>query len=573
MPPRSTARVTGSESKSKEPDDRFRKLYEEFGVAWASANGSANNLITEECPFCGEEGKFYVNIATGQYCCHRGSCQAEGNHFTFLTRMHQEFLKRTTATEYSLLGKKRGGIAPQTLRNHELAFDPDLDRWLIPFKSSGENSIVNIQFYYWNQAKPNKFNLPGLTTSIYNLNKLDGTLVRPALTCEGPLDAIALDYAIGDKSRGRYDIVATPGGFKKGWEEFFRGRKVRLLYDNDKAGEQHRKKAQELLAGVADEILMLKWPEGAPEGYDLTDWVTEHGKSTSIISFINENSFKFVPQPKLRIHHGRRKSEEDKVIDWVWPNHLRTGTYCSFSGEQGTLKSTIALYLAAKYTLGEPMPTMKGDKLAWEKVLLPAGHVLYIHAEDDRDRVENGFELELGNFEHWHCMGAQTMDGGFLNVLDHLQEMKETIREFGIRFVIIDGQNSVVGAPCIATDMLARHNVTNPLHQFAQSHNICLLGIRNEDDEGRALGPQSMGDLARCLMRAENVSDPKDNPRYGKLVFPKVSDVAPELYPDIPYSVKNLGGASRQILWGKQQGLADVARKVMREKRAVGQEQ
>jgi hypothetical protein len=370
------------------------------------------------------------------------------------------------------------------------------------------------------------------------------------LLCEGPLDAIALDYNIGSNNRPKYDILATTGaGFIRDWVQFFQGRKVRVCFDNDPSGREQAKKVEELLGGIASELLVLKWPAGLPDGYDISDFVRDHPKSC-FVGFVRENRYKVTAEKRLLVHHGKRPSADERPVDWVWTNHLRCGTYASFSGRQGTFKTTIALEIAARYSTGRPMPTMKDGRLDWEKPTMPPGHVLYIHAEDDRDAVENGFERAGGDFTKWHSMTAQTADGDSLNILANLTEIEEIVREYDIRFVIIDGQNSVVGAPNISTDMLARCNVTNKLHQFAQRLNMCLLGIRNEDVEGRALGPQSMGDIGRCVLRAVE-TDPKSNPPYCQLAFVKVSDVARSKYPPIPYSIKDLGGSSRQILWGK----------------------
>jgi hypothetical protein len=212
---------------------------------------------------------------------------------------------------------------------------------------------------------------------------------------------------------------------------------------------------------------------------------------------------------------------------------------------------------------------MRGDKLSWEEIGMPAGHVLYLYVEDNRDEVENGFEWAGGDFKYWHCMPAKTRDGDPLNVLDHIKEIEQTVREYDIRFVIIDGQNSVVGAPCIATDMLARNNVTNKLHQFAQRLNICLMGIRNEDAEGRALGPQSFGDIGRCVLRAVDLGPAAGLP-YGRLEFVKVSDTARSNYPPIPYSVKDHGGSHREILWGKYKPNPIKASRETRSKEANG---
>jgi hypothetical protein len=58
-----------------------------------------------------------------------------------------------------------------------------------------------------------------------------------------------------------------------------------------------------------------------------------------------------------------------------------------------------------------------------------------------------------------------------------------------------------------------------------------------------------MKDLGRCVLRAEELKRCKGR-RYFMLVFVKVNDVNQDLYPPIPYSVEDLGGASRRILWG-----------------------
>jgi hypothetical protein len=516
----------------------FRRLYEALGLAFGDRL-CGDEAEAEECPYCGRD-KFHVNVTDGQFHCKH--CGAEGNPTTYLTRLHAEVLSGTTAEHYSHLGEARG-VSPQTLRRHELAYDSGGSQWLVPFKATTE-SVVNLQRYLPGKPKPNKFMLPELPASLYRFDRLAAAgRDVPVLLCEGPWDAVALDYNLG-ANRGKYVVAATPGTFKEVWAEHFRGRKVRVLFDNDEGGRQQAERVGRLLgeSGVAEELLCLKWPEGHPDGCDLNDLVREADRKP-VLGWLLEHCRKAVRQPKLLVYHGRRPASEDRPIEWVWPHRLRTATYASFSGRQGTFKTTIALDIAARYTAGRPMPLCKAPGL-------PAGHVLYLHAEDNRGEVEDGFERAGGDFGRWHVMPAVTRDGDPLNVLDHLEEIRGAVREYGTRLVVIDGQNSVVGAPCIATDMLARNNVTNKLHQFAQKENLCLLGVRNEDADGRALGPQSMGDIARCVMRAYELT-PRTDPPYLKLEFLKVSDTARSNYRPIPYSVKDLGGAARKILWGK----------------------
>jgi hypothetical protein len=546
------------------PRRDYTRLYETLGVAF-SRNRSGDEAIAETCPFCGREpSKFYVNVSTGQYDCKH--CGEKGNPTTFLTWLHEDCLGRTTPDQYSTLGKVRG-VAPQTLRDvHQLAYCDAADCWLVPFKSS-KGSVVNFQLYYPDREKPNKLNLPGLPTALYGFDRLAAAdKAKPVLLCEGPFDAIALDYDIGAKHRPRYAVVATPGGFKEEWVEHFRGRKVRAFYDNDKGGEQHRERVRKLLgeSGEAAELLLLKCPAGF-DGCDVNDLVRRPEYRGRVLGFLLKHSFAVQAEPKLAWSHGwERKATGPEQIDWVWPDHLRCGTYVSFSGEQGTLKSTIARELVSRYTLGEMMPEC--DRLG-----LPAGHAVYVTAEDSQKDVWAHFDRLGADRDRLSVLPAVLRDGDPLNVLEHLPELEALIREQGTRLVAIDGQNSVVGAPNISTDMLARHNVTNKLHQFAQRLNVCLVGIRNEDAEGRALGPQSMGDVGRCVLRAVEEAKGADGQRYFRLVFKKVSDVSPSAYPPIPYSVEDLGGPARRILWGKSRpkdfGELKAARAAAREGR------
>src|SRR5262249_8933869 len=151
-----------------------------------------------------------------------------------------------TSAHYAALGRARG-VAPQTLQRHQLAYHEGLSCWLVPFKNA-QGKVINLMRYEPDRPKPNKFMLPGLPTALYGFDRLMAAdKSKLVLLCEGPLDAIALDYSIGSGNRPKYVIVATPGAFKEEWAEYFRGRKVRAFYDNDDAGRKHTERVRKLL--------------------------------------------------------------------------------------------------------------------------------------------------------------------------------------------------------------------------------------------------------------------------------------------------------------------------------------
>jgi hypothetical protein len=442
----------------------YTRVFREFGVAFRGTN-SSGEALADACPWCGKD-KFYVNAAKGVYHCKH--CDEKGNVTTYLTWLHREFLERTTNVHYIQLSRKRGGVAWQTFQSHGWAYDAPLDRWLIPFKNSKGN-VVNLQQYYPNKAtKPNKYLLPELPSALYGLGKLlDPKRQRcPVWLCEGPPDGVALDWNIGATNRAKYVIVATPGPFKAEWAGLFRGRKVRALFDNDQGGDQHRRQVQKLLgdSGVADELLLLKWPDGTPDGFDVNDLMTTQFKDgNSALGWLVKNCIKVIADSPLAWSHGwdRAANAAEEVIIWVWDCRLCCGTYASFSGRKGTLKSLLMREIVALYTQGKALPDCT-------EASLPPGHVVYVTAEDIVGKAWAELLRFGANKDLISVLPAVLKDGEQLNVLDQLPHLRQIVRQYGTKLVVIDGQNSVVGAPCIATDMLARVNITNKLHQFAQ---------------------------------------------------------------------------------------------------------
>jgi hypothetical protein len=522
----------------------YAPIFEWFGVHFV-VNGNPNQLRAHECPFCGE-GPFHMATATGLYECKRGSCGAKGNVITFLTAMHLHHLNKTTAKQRSELGQRRG-INPRTIERHQLAYDQVMDRWLLPFKN-GQGNVVNFQSYDWNKPNPNKRNLPILETSLYNFPDLvTADTSKRVYLCEGVFDALALDYAIGHKSRYRYVIVATPGGFKQVWAEHFRNRKVTALYDNDKGGAQHNRTVEKCLMGdgrVADELRLLKWPDGM-EGFDVNDFVRKY-PNINIVSWIDQHNAMVQPESKLAWSFGWEGCNEPHEVDWIWANRICTETYISFSGKGGTFKSTLMRDLVARYTQGCAMPKEDAPSM-------PAGYVIWVYIEETEASIRAKLKAANADMDRMIFLPAKLKDGEHMNLLTQLDGIREMIRRYSVRLVVIDGQNSVIGSDCIATDMLARNNITNKLHTFAQEERIALIGLRNEDEKKRALGPQSMCDIGRCILRTEpdmRVGGELDT-NYFWLWFPKVSDAPQSLYRPVPYAVADHPGHAPVILWGK----------------------
>jgi len=254
---------------AKQPD--YTRLFETFGVEF-SGNGSTN--VQAACPWC-EGDRFYVDVETGQYKCHKAKCGQQGNALTFIREMHRRALDATTDEHRRTLKRLRGWPL-QTSKRFDLAWAADLGCWLLPSKSP-KGTVVNL-LRYWppkGEDKGRKKNLPVLCSALFGLDALTAEASKTVFVCEGPFDAISLDQHLRDrKTRARYDLLAVPGAstFKPEWARFLTGRTVRLLYDADEAGRKGQERAAKVLrdAGVSD-IAVLRWPDGTPDGYDIGD--------------------------------------------------------------------------------------------------------------------------------------------------------------------------------------------------------------------------------------------------------------------------------------------------------------
>lgn len=92
--------------------------------------------------------------------------------------------------------------------------------------------------------------------------------------CEGEADALNL---IG---RGIPALTVTDGAGSAATATLpdLSGRRIRILVDNDDAGEKTRRELPDrLFAAGAARVSVLTWPEGMLRGYDVSDWFASGG--------------------------------------------------------------------------------------------------------------------------------------------------------------------------------------------------------------------------------------------------------------------------------------------------------
>lgn len=268
-----------------------------------------------DCPFCGADHKFSVNIKTGQWrclVCAIGTDKGGGNLLVFLRCLWQESDKATTVTDYKNLAKGRKLQNPDTLISWKACKSIITGKWLLPGYGVGKDGeLVIKQLYRYSKNQEGKMVLlptPTLTLEMFGLDlyKHNKEIVY---LCEGPWDAMRLwevlgstkpnpsnedefvaTGSVGSSFLADANVLAVPGcnNMMESWIPWFKGKCIYLMFDNDypKKLDDGRTIDPPALTGMrrttgligpgAEEIHYLQWGEAGyddqlPNHYDLRD--------------------------------------------------------------------------------------------------------------------------------------------------------------------------------------------------------------------------------------------------------------------------------------------------------------
>jgi hypothetical protein len=479
----------------KENPKNFLPIFEKFGVTFGTPDRTGN-APAEICPFCGGT-KFSVKIDTGQYqCFHGNNCGQRGNVYTFIRAMHKRYLDLTTNEHRSTLKIKRG-IPVQTLKDHQWAWCEDRKCWLVPYMNA-KREVLNLTCYWPDKPGNNKFTLPVLPQRLYGLQFLKGA--DTLFLCEGPFDATALDHHLKSlKIRAKYDILAAPSSsiFRPKWLKYLKDKKVRVCFDNDKAGRDGQDRIAKLVHQhrIDCELKCLTWPKEYPEKYDINDLVKD-GKER-VVEFTRQNCNTCSGAEELIFTRGDLITS--KPSEWLDEYHIPFNTFVSLSGLRGTHKSDIGREYAARATAGRPMP---GSGVA-----IPPINVMIMTSEDPESQVRDLVELAGGDLTKLHVFDITAAKKGSIDILYYMDTMIQRIRETESRLLILDALNSFVGGD-LKSDSAQRRTLSGRLMKLARDTGICVMGMRNWgksiDGPGSSnvLGATSLSDVARCTMHA-----------------------------------------------------------------------
>jgi putative DNA primase/helicase len=183
------------------------------------------------------------------------------------------------------------------------------------------------------------------------------------------------------------------------------------------------------------------------------------------------------PQDSWKLVAVRMSDVEAKRIVWLWRNRIARGKLTIFAGLPDVNKSTTALDLTARVTVGGLLPAGEGQA--------PLGSVIILSAEDDAaDTIRPRLEVMGANLERVHniTMGKEERGKGkrSFDMTQDIERLERLIQEIGeVVLVVIDPLSAYLGKPGKLdsyrnTDVRA---VLSPLGAMAARCGVAVIGI------------------------------------------------------------------------------------------------
>lgn len=362
-----------------------------------------------DCPFCGRERKFRVNVKTGLFrclVCSEGSAKGGGNSYSFLRSLHSTSEQVDSTGVLEQVAKERGYLSADVLRAFECSASAINDRLMIP----GYGADKKLNQLYVRRMVDGKYRPLPTPTHNHHIFGLNLHQNKPnVVICEGPWDAMAL-YEVfsytkltGEASEetsnpaesllSEWDIIATPGCnvFNPSWIPLFAGKNVFILFHNDHPRVNEKTKQPIPSAGLAGAkrvtamlmsgkkkpagISYMKWgsesyhDESKPSGFDVRDYFNQYDTREERAGALHALLSRFTPSEEKWLEDGLSQASEAPKIELIectdytelimaWQNAMvwHEGLECALGMMLATCLSTMQV--------GDPL---------WIKVYGPPG--------------------------------------------------------------------------------------------------------------------------------------------------------------------------------------------------------
>jgi hypothetical protein len=274
-------------------------------------------------------------------------------------------------------------------------------------------------------------------------------------------------------------LTATtfPGGagkWRPEYSQWFEGKEVVILPDNDKPGREHAKAVGTGLFAHAKSVQILNLP-GLPEKGDVTDWaegkdLIEAGEELCKLA---DGASRFKP-PSKTVTFSEVQTES---VSFLWHPYLLRRKVNLIEGDPGQGKSFLTLALAASLSIGKGLPGLSEQSTPQRTLIISAEDGV---SDTIRPRLE-GMDADLDLICAWAPSSEQERENWKPLTLDDagFEELDREMCELSPVLVILDPLFAFIGEKRDINAANHCRTVMARLANLAEKHGSCIVCIRH----------------------------------------------------------------------------------------------
>lgn len=359
------------------------------------------------------------------------------------------------------------------------------------------------------------------------------------------------------EGEGKVDFLKTWGlettcfdsGANSPWRSkylpFFQGKRVTILPDNDQPGEFYASSLAKKIYGQVKSLKICRLP-GLDVHGDIIDWSKISGNNKEKLATLIENTPEYSPPSN---NAGASlimlNTVVPEAINWLWAQRIPLGKLTLIDGDPGLGKSTVALDLVARVSLGASMP---------DNTPGISGGAVILNLEDGlSDTIVPRLKAAGADLSRIAALeGVPIADGKAVRfpTVSDIEALKIACEKVQAKIVVVDPfMAHIPGGINTWNDQEIRSALT-PLCKFADEAGVSVLAVRhlNKASGAKALyrGGGSIGIIgaARCAFLI--AKDPDDDD--GRILAAVKNNLAP-MPNSLSFRVEGVNGTSR-IVWG-----------------------
>ncbi len=363
------------------------------------------------------------------------------------------------------------------------------------------------------------YNLEGVRRVPYRARELVRALANGLTVAivEGEKDA----DRVADLGLAATTFAGGTSGWREDYGEWFVDANVVVIPDNDPPGAKYAATIAQSLAGMARSVRILELPDLPPKG-DVSDWIDAGGTGAKLERLFAEAAVgeaidrrRDQPTPKRSMRAKRASEIAPTRVEWIWPIWLPAARLALFGGKPGDGKSGVSIDLAARLSMGSPLPD--GYR--------PLGPltVLILSGEDDPSDtlvprlIAAGANLERIVIANGTVIDNETGMAKPWTLPADVDVLGQLVRKHHVDVAVLDPLGAFVSTTVDTHRDSAVRAMLLPLAQMARRERCAVLGIRHHRKGGavdaRDAGSGSVAFTAAARIEWVAGRDPQDPTR------------------------------------------------------------